>query len=130
MTTKARTYEAMGPISRPEADAMLGSGDPQQVLRALLRLSLHGPDFAFAERMALEHVAHPDRWVRCNAATALGHVARVHGSIDPDAVMRALVALLDDPHASSWADDALDDVEHAMKTDRSRYLTGRKAASL
>lgn len=100
---------------------MIASGDPVAIMYALLRLSLHGPDFAYAEQRALEYVGHPDPWVRRNAATALGHVARVHGSCDLDAVMAALVAMLDDPEACDWADAALDDVEHAMNADRRRY---------
>lgn len=99
----------------------LASEEPTLVLYALLRLSLNGPDFAFAERMALKHATHPDEWVRRNAATALSHVARIHGSIELDAVMTALVKMLDDPEASGWADDALDEVEIYMKTDRGRY---------
>lgn len=124
MTVAARRY-GLGPIRRDVADRWLASGDPQRVMYALLRLSLHGPDFAFAERTALEHAAHPDEWVRRNAATALSHVARLHGSIDLDAVMTTLVKMLDDPEAAGWADDALDELEIYMKTDRRRYMGAR-----
>jgi hypothetical protein len=89
---------------------------------ALLRLSLHGPDFAYAERMALANASHPDPWVRRNAATALLHVARLNGSVDLDAVMTTLVKMLDDPEAFGWADDALDSIEMSMNTDRRRYM--------
>jgi hypothetical protein len=89
---------------------------------ALLRLSLHGPDFAYAERMALEHASHPDPWVRRNAATAMLHVARLNGSVDLDAVMTTLVKMLDDSEAFGWADDALDSIEIFMNTDRRRYM--------
>jgi len=97
MTLPARGYEPMVPIAPAEGEAMLRSGDARQILRALLWLSMHGPDFAVAERWPLDHASHPDPWVRRNAATALGHVARVHGSIDLDEVMSTLIALLDDP---------------------------------
>ena len=128
MTVSARRY-GLGPIRRDVAERWLASDDPQRVMYALLRLSLNGPDFAFAERMALEHATHPDEWVRRNAATALSHVARIHGSIDLDAVMTTLVKMLDDPEASGWADDALDEIEIFMKTDRRRYM-GTRAPSL
>lgn len=129
MTVQARGYEPMDPITRAQAETMVASGDPKKILRAILRLSLYGPDFAYAERLALELSSHPDVWVRRNAATALGHVSRVNGSIDLDAVMRVLVALLDDPEVFSEADDALDDVEHFMKTDRRRYMAAPRAVS-
>lgn len=90
---------------------------------ALLRLSLNGPDFAYAERAAIENATHPDEWVRRNAATALSHVARIHGSIDLDAVMTTLVLMVDDPEAGGWAEDSLDELEIYMKTDRRRYMT-------
>jgi hypothetical protein len=115
----------LGPIRRDVAARWLASEEPTLVMYALLRLSLHGPDFAFAERMALEHAAHPDAWVRRNAATALSHVARLHGSVDLEAVMTTLVNMLDDPEAFGWADDALDELEIYMKTDRRRYMGGR-----
>lgn len=89
---------------------------------ALLRLSLNGPDFAFAERMALKHATHPDEWVRRNAAIALSHVARLHGSVDLDAVMTTLVNMLDDPQVFGEADYSLDEIEIFMNTDRRRYM--------
>src|SRR5215218_6657598 len=83
----------LGPIRRDVAERWLASDDPRKVMYALLRLSLNGPDFAFAERMALKHAAHPDEWVRRNAAIALSHVARLHGCVDLGAVMTTLVKM-------------------------------------
>jgi hypothetical protein len=120
----------LGPIRRDVADRWLASEDPEKVMYALLRLSLHGPDFAFAERMALEHTSHPDAWVRRNAATALLHVARLNGSVDLDAVMTTLVKQLDDPEAFGWAEDALDSIEIWMETDRRRYMGARTDKAL
>ena len=130
MTARARGYEPMDPISARQAEQWFASGDPRKILRALLRLSLHGPDFAYAEKMALEYADHPDIWVRRNAATALSHVSRVHGSIDLDAVMTALVRLLDDPEVVDWADFSLDEVEMYMNTDRRRYTAARRDTPL
>lgn len=122
MTVRTRRY-GLGPIRRDVAERWLASGDPQKVMYALLRLSLHGPDFAYAERMALANASHPDPWVRRNVATALLHVARLNGSVDLDAVMTTLVNMLDDPEAFGWAEDALDSIEISMNTDRRRYMT-------
>jgi len=97
---------------------------------AILRLSLNGPDFAFAERMALKHATHPDEWVRRNAATAMLHIARLNGSVDLDAVMTTLVKMLDDPEAFGWADDALDSIEIFMNTDRRRYMAAHRDTPL
>jgi hypothetical protein len=48
----------LGPTRRDVAERWLASDDPRKVMYALLRLSLNGPDFAFAERMALKHATH------------------------------------------------------------------------
>jgi len=122
MTVRARGYEPMDPITIRQAEQWFASDDPRKILRALLRLSLHGPDFAYAERKALEHAEHPDVWVRRNVATALSHVSRVHGSIELDRVMATLATLLNDPEVVDWADFALDEVELYMNTDRRRYM--------
>lgn len=122
MTVRARRYQTLGPITRGVAERWLASGDPGRIIYALLRLSLNGPDFAYAERMALEHAFHSDVWVRRNAATALSHVSRLHGSIDLDSVMATLISLLDDPEVLDWADYSLDEVEMYMSTNRRRYL--------
>ena len=114
----------LGPIRRDVAARWLASEEPTLVMCAILRLSLNGPDFAFAERVALENAFHPDVWVRRNAATALSHVARLHGSVDLDAVMGTLVSLLDDPEVVDWADYSLDELGIYMKTDRRHYMAG------
>jgi hypothetical protein len=123
MTVSTRRY-GLGPIRRDVAERWLASDDSRKVMYALLRLSLNGPDFAFAERMALKHATHPDEWVRRNAATALSHVARLHGSIQLDAVMKTLVKMLDDPQVFGDADYSLDEIEIYMNTDRCHYMAG------
>ena len=121
MTLSVREY-GLGPIRRDVADRWLSSDDPRKVMYALLRLSLNGPDFAFAERKALENASHPDVWVRINVTNALLHVARLHGSIDLPQVMRTLLKLCEDPEMGGEADSALDGVEHYMKTDRRLFM--------
>jgi hypothetical protein len=111
MSRRKLENEDMGPISPGRAERAIGSGDPREISLALLRLALHGPDWARAEQLAHAHVHHQDVWVRRNAATALGHIARVHGQLDTDAALRALHALREDPELTDWADAALDDFE-------------------
>jgi KTSC domain len=112
----------MGPLTSGAADRALASGEPGEISMALLRLALHGPDWARAERLAREHTVHPAVWVRRNAATALGHVARVHGALDLELSLPALVRLLDDEEVHDWADAALDDVEMYLGVKRTAVL--------
>ena len=115
-------YESLGPIRRNVAERWLASDDPHRVMYALLRLSLNGPDFALAEKAAIENATHPDEWVRRNAATALLHVARLHGSIDLSAVMTTLLTMSDDPEVFDWSDSAIDEIEIYMETDRRLFM--------
>jgi hypothetical protein len=113
----------MGPITREAAESALASGDPAEISMALLRLALHGPDWEFAEEVAREHAAHPDVWVRRNAATALGHVARVHRSLDSERSLPVLKGLMKDAEVTDWAEAALDDVAMYAAAERtSRVL--------
>jgi hypothetical protein len=103
--------KTLGPIRRDVAARWLASEEPTLVVRAILRLALHGPDWKRAEEVAREHAMHPDVMVRRNAATSLGHIARVHGRMDVDASLRMLHAMREDPEVTDWADAALDDFE-------------------
>lgn len=110
------------PDSPEAAEAALHSGNVSRIIRGLLALAMYGPDFQLAERRALEHVDHPDVWVRRNAATSLGHIARVARSLNLDAAMPALLTLLRDPEATDWAESALSDVEHFLGVNRGEFL--------
>ncbi|HYW05800.1 MAG TPA: hypothetical protein VE913_02525, partial [Longimicrobium sp.] len=68
----ALVYEELSPISPEAAEFALNSGEPDQISRALLRSALHGPDWDRAEAWAMDHLRHPDVWVRRTAATSLG----------------------------------------------------------
>jgi hypothetical protein len=120
MMDERRREDRLWPRSFKAAEAALHSGDPRRIGRALLTLALNG--YEVAERRALDHLQHPDVWVRRNAATSLGHVARVAGELDIDRVIPALLALMADPEVYGEADDALDDVEHYLGMNRGEWL--------
>jgi hypothetical protein len=119
MSSRKLVNQDRGPISAAVAQRALGSGDPREISLALLRLALHGPDWKHAEELAREHGIHPDVMVRRNAATSLGHIARVHGRMDVDASLRLLHAMREDPEVTDWADAALDDFEMFLGVRRS-----------
>ena len=116
----AGIYEQLDEIGRDEAEAAFAAGG-REIGVVLLRLAMHWHDWAYVERRCLDFVRHPDVWVRRNAATALGHLARIHGRLHVERVMPALMTLWADPDVSGWADDALDDVETFCKVERKRW---------
>ena len=124
MTEPERVYDGSvyEPITRADAEAAFQSGDGPTIVNALLRLSLAGPDRQYAEECAIRHIAHRDVWVRRNAATSLGHIARITGELNLDRAMPALVSLLADAEVFGYADDALRDVEHFLGVNRGAWL--------
>ncbi|GGK53334.1 hypothetical protein [Nocardia camponoti] len=104
-------YEEPLPVNRHNAIAMLESGVPEQIQGAIIQLALSDPDGDWVVAQALELLKSNVGSVRATAATAIGHVARIHGSIDKDSVLPALRALAGDPEAAGRAEDALDDIE-------------------
>ncbi|MEU0504360.1 HEAT repeat domain-containing protein [Nocardia sp. NPDC005998] len=104
------TYQRLDPIERSEAIAQLESSESQVVAETILRLALHDPDAGWVTDRALALLESSDYSVRASAATALGHIARIHRSIDSSRVVPALQRLLNDPATAGRADDALDDI--------------------
>jgi hypothetical protein len=114
-------YESLEPIERAEAEAALTSDDAGAVVRALLRLALHDPDGPWVQTACQNLADHPAAEVRRAVAMALGHLARLHGTLDLASALPLLKALAADPDVAGVADDALDDVEW--------YTHARSAAS-
>jgi hypothetical protein len=110
-------YEALDPIEPEDAETALGSDDADTVGRALLRLALHGPDWELAERRAVDLSGHPAMWVRRNAATSLGHIARLTGRLHPGSVS-TLHRLQSDPEVSGWAESSLQDAKMFVEIPR------------
>ncbi|WP_433193206.1 hypothetical protein ACQP1G_31285 [Nocardia sp. CA-107356] len=104
------TYQRLDPVERDDAQTMIDSGDSRAASAAILRLALHDPDGDRVTDRALGLLDSADADVRAVAATALGHIARLHRSIDRENVVPALRALLSDPKTAGRAGDALDDI--------------------
>ncbi|HBY64199.1 MAG TPA: hypothetical protein DEH78_30625 [Solibacterales bacterium] len=106
---EAMIYENVTPISRGEAEALLRGASATESATTLIRVALHEPDRAWAERLFLKALDDGRSEVRAAAVTGLGHLARIHCEID-SAALDALRALRDDPLLGGLAEDALDDV--------------------
>lgn len=103
-------YKDPRPLNRSEAEAALRSDDAMEIATAVVSVALHDPDWQWAQDQAMRLLAHPDPGIRGVAATSLGHIARLHGRLDPHAI-EALRGLLQDAEVSGRAADALEDVE-------------------
>ena len=107
-------YEKINPLSRQEAETIFKQGDAEAIIDALLSVTFHEKDWQWVQSSCLKFLEYPDKNVRAVAATCLGHLARIHGTIDV-AVVPALEAHLSDPEVGGRASDALDDIAMSVK---------------
>lgn len=103
-------YEPLPPISRDEADHVFRMGDAESIATGLVRLALHEPDWRWVQERCLQLASHPAVAVRRAAAISLGHLARLHGTLDMSSARATLRALASDPDVAGFVDDATDDI--------------------
>ena len=104
-------YEPIEPIDRNQAEKLLVSNRRDVICRTLVSVAMFESDRRWAEGQCLKFARHDDPFVRGVAATCLGHLARIHGTIDEDEVVPVVVELLrdKDPATRGKAQDALSD---------------------
>ncbi|MEV6159777.1 hypothetical protein AB0L53_56520 [Nonomuraea sp. NPDC052129] len=103
-------YEEPRVGRREDLAAALTKGDVDGICRALVSLSFYDTDWKWVEGACLSLLSNSDAAIRQVAATCLGHVARIHGRIDKDVVIPALMAMLDDEQVVGAAENALEDI--------------------
>jgi len=103
-------YEQPAEATVDDVRAALDRGDSAEASSALVGASLGGADPEEVERLCRELLGGSDRAVAGVAATCLGHLARLAGSLGEES-LDALRAHLSDPDIGGRVDDALDDVE-------------------
>jgi len=85
--SEKRQYRPAQQRSREQVEAMLRSGEPEQVIDALLSAAYYDPDWRWAELQCLQALTQADVWVRRNAATCLGLLAVFHQKLDTELVV-------------------------------------------
>jgi hypothetical protein len=105
------------PLTNEEIEQTFQHTNVRDISQTLVALALHDADWKKVEKYCLEFLEHPDASVRAVAATCIGHLARIHKTLDLDLVLPALYQHLSDP--GKWvagnADNALSDIEIFMK---------------
>ncbi|HTN87932.1 MAG TPA: hypothetical protein VL242_29835 [Sorangium sp.] len=96
--------------SRDEAEKVFQGDNADRICETLIALALHDPDRAWVEERCLECTTHPEMAVRAIAATALGHLARIHKTLDLGRVLPRLQALTTQPSIAGYARAAIDDI--------------------
>jgi len=104
-------YEDIKPISREEASKYLETGSVEEKSRMLLQLAYHHDDWRWVQSICLEFLEADEVWLKRNAITCFGHLARIHGEIDEGLVRRKLEQLKSDPELEGFIEDTLGDFE-------------------
>ncbi len=97
-------------ISRSEAEKALSSGRPEKICQALVAISFHETDWKWAQEICLNFLGNENPEISGLAATCLGHIARVHKTLDKERVIAALRKQLENPDIAGRVEDALEDI--------------------
>ena len=111
-------YVETPPIERTEAEAAFDGGEPRLIGDALFRLTHHDRDWRYVYQQCLRFSTHADLWVRRNAATCLGELAVFHRDPQINDAIPILESMSKDPDVAPFADDAIDDIRHALRRRR------------
>ncbi|HEY3448520.1 MAG TPA: hypothetical protein VGK67_19345 [Myxococcales bacterium] len=122
-------YAELPPIGRAEAANAFARGTDTEIGQALLRLSLHDPEWEWVEEQALRFAdGHHGETACLSAVQALGHLARIHRRLHLEKVLPTLARLQAVPALSGRVADALEDIESFAGRKRSPRLDRHRLA--
>jgi hypothetical protein len=98
-------------VTREDAHHAFSSGNVERICSALVSVTFHDPDLHWVQGVCLGFLENGDSRIRGLAATCLGHLARIHRSIDKERVLRALRNHLSDAAIAGRVEDAIDDIQ-------------------
>jgi hypothetical protein len=98
-------------ISREDARRSFSSGEAEQVCNALVSVTFHDQDWRWVQELCLGFLSNSDSQISGLAATCLGHLARIHRSIDREKVLATLRDHLSNVEIAGRIEDAIDDIE-------------------
>ena len=108
-------YKAPEAIPKQDAEALFESAQPEIICQALVSLAFYEPDWKWVQDKCLFFIQEKNPSVRRVAATCLGHVARIHGRLEKDKVVKELRLHMNDHELIESLEDALNDIEMFAK---------------
>ena len=115
-------YEEIDSISRSDAMVALGSSDPRDICKALVRLASHDSELGWVQNLCIELTEHSTVEVQSTAILCLGRLARIHKALDLERVVPLLIELRKNPLLSGRVDDTMDDIEIFLRVKIDRDL--------
>lgn len=115
-TTKGKKMNIPNKLSLTELESLLKSDNEQELIEALMYAVFNIDEPRWIQEKCHELI-YSDKSLNTKglAITCLGHVARIHGTIDKNITIPLLIKLSKDHNLSGRASDALDDIEQFVK---------------
>ena len=104
-------YHDVNPIDKEAAEKMLSSDTIELVCQTMVSIAFHESDWHWAQDKFLKLLFHKNHNVSGLAATCLGHLARIHNTLEKDRVIRTLKMHLNNSEIAGRIEDALDDIK-------------------
>ncbi|MFN7922846.1 MAG: hypothetical protein U0Q16_22260 [Bryobacteraceae bacterium] len=110
--------------SREDLIAALKSEDPTAIHDALISAA-YWDEWKWAQDQCLAFADHPSETVRAASAYGLNLIAVFHAKLDLDIVLPVLEKLRQDPAVASYAEEALEDINHFFVTLKGMHTADR-----
>ena len=104
-------YQEIIPIAKRQAELHLADTDISLICETLVRLAYHEPDWQWVQEQCLRFCKHDNIEVKRLAIICLGHLARIHGTLNMDLINPILTELLKDKDVSGTVENTLDDIK-------------------
>jgi hypothetical protein len=108
---RMNTFSNVASITREDANHAFSSGNAERICSALVSVTFHDPDLHWVQDLCLGFLENGDSRIRGLAATCLGHLARIHLSIDKERLLDVLRQHLSDAEIAGRIEDAIDDIQ-------------------
>jgi len=103
-------YEEIAPLPRSVLLLRLESGSSDEIAHALVSAAFHEPDWTWVQDWCIRLVDHSDGNVQRVAITCLGHLARIHHTLDLGRVLPLLHVKIEGNELRGTVEDALSDI--------------------
>lgn len=108
-------YHEPLPMSRPEVEAAIESGNQTAITEALLSAAFYESDWRWVQGLCLRFLDHTDPVVRWYAACCISHIARIHEVLDLDLVLPKLFSLKTDAEIGQFIEEVLEDIRQWIR---------------
>jgi hypothetical protein len=103
-------FEEVPTTSRDELERIFAVGSSDETAHAIISAAFYEPDWRWVQDWCLRFTEHTDSNVRLVAVVALGHLARIHRTLDLERVLPVLARKADDVELAGTVENTLDDI--------------------